>query len=73
MSWYYLNVTVHVLAALFWLRGMFFLALSPGPGLATIVSRALASGPVAGLAVTGGLVCVGRKGSRARADPTRPD
>jgi threonine/homoserine/homoserine lactone efflux protein len=35
---------------------MFFLALSPGPGLATIVSRALASGPVAGLAVTGGLV-----------------
>jgi threonine/homoserine/homoserine lactone efflux protein len=36
--------------------GMFFLALSPGPGLATIVSRALAAGPVAGLAVTGGLV-----------------
>jgi threonine/homoserine/homoserine lactone efflux protein len=36
--------------------GMFFLALSPGPGLATIVSRALASGPIAGLAVTGGLV-----------------
>src|SRR5262245_19228830 len=36
--------------------GMFFLALSPGPGLATIISRALASGPVAGLAVTGGLV-----------------
>jgi threonine/homoserine/homoserine lactone efflux protein len=36
--------------------GMFFLALSPGPGLATIVSRALASGPVAGLAVTAGLV-----------------
>lgn len=36
--------------------GMFFLALLPGPGLATIVSRALASGPVAGLAVTGGLV-----------------
>jgi threonine/homoserine/homoserine lactone efflux protein len=36
--------------------GMFFLALSPGPGLATIISRALSSGPVAGLAVTGGLV-----------------
>ena len=36
--------------------GMFFLALSPGPGLATILSRALASGPLAGLAVTAGLV-----------------
>lgn len=36
--------------------GMFLLALSPGPGLATIISRALASGPVAGLAVTAGLV-----------------
>lgn len=36
--------------------GMFFLALSPGPGLATIMSRSLASGPIAGLAVTGGLV-----------------
>jgi threonine/homoserine/homoserine lactone efflux protein len=36
--------------------GMFFLALSPGPGLATILSRTLASGPVAGLAVTAGLV-----------------
>jgi threonine/homoserine/homoserine lactone efflux protein len=36
--------------------GMFFLALSPGPGLATIISRALASGPIAGLAVTAGLV-----------------
>ena len=36
--------------------GMFLLALSPGPGLAAIVSRALASGPIAGLAVTGGLV-----------------
>jgi threonine/homoserine/homoserine lactone efflux protein len=35
---------------------MFFLALSPGPGLATILSRALASGPLAGLAVTAGLV-----------------
>ncbi|MGH6894734.1 MAG: LysE family translocator [Dongiaceae bacterium] len=36
--------------------GMFLLALSPGPGLATILSRALASGPAAGLAVTAGLV-----------------
>jgi threonine/homoserine/homoserine lactone efflux protein len=36
--------------------GMFFLALSPGPGLATILSRSLASGPFAGLAVTAGLV-----------------
>ena len=36
--------------------GMFFLALSPGPGLATIISRARASGPMAGLAVTAGLV-----------------
>lgn len=36
--------------------GMFFLALSPGPGLATILSRTLASGPIAGLAVTAGLV-----------------
>lgn len=36
--------------------GMFFLALSPGPGLATIISRSLASGPVSGLAVTAGLV-----------------
>src|SRR5262245_59661962 len=35
---------------------MFFLALSPGPGLATIISRTLASGPLAGLAVTAGLV-----------------
>ena len=36
--------------------GMFLLALSPGPGLATIISRALASGPLAGLAVTAGLI-----------------
>jgi len=36
--------------------GMFFLALSPGPGLATIISRSLASGPVSGLAVTAGLI-----------------
>lgn len=36
--------------------GMFFLAISPGPGLATILSRALSSGAAAGLAVTAGLV-----------------
>jgi threonine/homoserine/homoserine lactone efflux protein len=35
---------------------MFFLALSPGPGLATILSRSLSSGPISGLAVTAGLV-----------------
>lgn len=33
MSAYYLNVTVHVLAALFWLGGMFFLALVGAPVL----------------------------------------
>lgn len=43
-------------SALAFAIGMFFLALSPGPGLATILSRALASGPLAGLAVTAGLV-----------------
>ena len=43
-------------SALAFAIGMFFLALSPGPGLATIISRALASGPLAGLAVTAGLV-----------------
>ncbi len=43
-------------SALAFAIGMFFLALSPGPGLATIISRALASGPLSGLAVTAGLV-----------------
>jgi len=33
MSAYHLNVTVHVLAALFWLGGMFFLALVGAPVL----------------------------------------
>lgn len=33
MSVYHLNVTVHVLAALFWLGGMFFLALVGAPVL----------------------------------------
>jgi threonine/homoserine/homoserine lactone efflux protein len=47
-------MTVHT--AIAFAVGMFFLALSPGPGLATIISRSLASGVVAGLAVTAGLV-----------------
>lgn len=33
MSLYYLNVTIHVLAALFWLGGMFFLAVVGAPVL----------------------------------------
>lgn len=33
MSLYYLNVTVHVLAALLWLGGMFFLAAVGAPAL----------------------------------------
>ena len=32
-SWYYLNVTVHLLAALLWLGGMFFLAVVGAPVL----------------------------------------
>jgi threonine/homoserine/homoserine lactone efflux protein len=47
-------MTVHT--AIAFAIGMFFLALSPGPGLATIISRSLASGVIAGLAVTAGLV-----------------
>jgi len=47
-------VTFHT--AIAFAIGMFFLALSPGPGLATIISRSLASGVIAGLAVTAGLV-----------------
>lgn len=43
-------------SALAFAISIFLLALSPGPGLATIISRALASGPIAGLAVTAGLV-----------------
>ena len=31
MGWYYLNVTVHVFAALLWLGGMFFLAAVGAP------------------------------------------
>ena len=33
LSWYYLNVTVHVLAALLWLGGMFFLGVVGAPVL----------------------------------------
>jgi putative copper resistance protein D len=33
MSLYYLNVTIHLLAALFWLGGMFFLAVVGAPTL----------------------------------------
>lgn len=33
MSLYYLNVTVHVLAAVFWLGGMFFMAAVGAPAL----------------------------------------
>lgn len=36
MSAYFLNVTVHVLAALFWLGGMFFLALVGAPVLRAV-------------------------------------
>ena len=36
MSAYYLNVTIHVLAALFWLGGMFFLAVVGAPVLRSV-------------------------------------
>ncbi|HEX6588349.1 MAG TPA: DUF4149 domain-containing protein [Longimicrobiales bacterium] len=36
MNGYYLNVTVHVLAALFWLGGMFFLAVVGAPVLRAV-------------------------------------
>jgi uncharacterized membrane protein len=38
---YYVNVTVHVLAALLWLGGMFFLAVVGAPALRAIESPAL--------------------------------
>lgn len=41
MSVYHLNVTVHVLAALFWLGGMFFLALVGAPVLRELDDRRL--------------------------------
>lgn len=41
MSLYHLNVTVHLLAALLWLGGMFFLALVGAPALRKLESPAL--------------------------------
>lgn len=41
MSLYYLNVTVHVLAALLWLGGMFFLAAVGAPVLRKVEDDAL--------------------------------
>lgn len=41
MSAYHLNVTVHLLAALFWLGGMFFLALVGAPVLRELEDRRL--------------------------------
>jgi copper resistance protein D len=41
MSLYWLNVTVHVFAALFWLGGMFFLAVVGAPVLRTVEPPAL--------------------------------
>jgi copper resistance protein D len=38
---YYLNVTVHVLAAMFWLGGMFFLAVVGAPALRAVEPAAL--------------------------------
>lgn len=38
---YYLNVTIHVLAAMFWLGGMFFLALVGAPALRAVQPPAL--------------------------------
>lgn len=39
--WYYLNVTIHVLAALLWLGGMFFLGLVGAPALRRVEPPAL--------------------------------
>lgn len=41
MSLYFVNVTLHVLAALMWLGGMFFFALVGAPVLRTIASDSL--------------------------------
>lgn len=38
---YYLNVTIHVLAAMFWLGGMFFLAVVGAPALRAVEPPAL--------------------------------
>lgn len=43
MSLYFINVTVHVLAALLWLGGMFFLAVVGAPVLRTVEPPALRS------------------------------
>jgi putative copper resistance protein D len=40
-GWYYLNVTVHVLAALLWLGGMFFLGAVGAPVLRAVEPAAL--------------------------------
>lgn len=41
MSWYYLSVTLHVLAALLWLGGMFFLAAVGAPVLRRVEPASL--------------------------------
>ena len=41
MGWYYLNVTVHVFAALLWLGGMFFLAAVGAPVLRRVEDERL--------------------------------
>lgn len=38
MSWYHLNVSIHIFAALVWLGGMFFLALVGAPVLRKVES-----------------------------------
>ena len=48
MSWYYLNVTAHVFAALLWLGGMFFLATVGAPVLPGLSD--------AGIAIIGALL-----------------
>ena len=41
MSWYWVNVTVHVFAALLWLGGMFFLGVVGAPVLRNVEDPAL--------------------------------
>lgn len=41
MSWYFVNVTVHVFAAILWLGGMFFFALVGAPVLRRVDDLAL--------------------------------
>lgn len=40
-AWYYLNVTIHVLAAIFWLGGMFFLGVVGAPAMRRIEPASL--------------------------------